>query len=160
MLGATTACTLSTSGLHLDVHKWPEHVVFCAFSLPHVRPATTACTFSTSQLPKMVRDQRLLTLFTFKCASCLMVCTFSASQLPTVVREWCVLTLFTPKCASRHNGVQFFIFHLASWLRTRRFSEPTCRPSGATRHWKKHSVWRLCYLFAHLHLLSSDFLHL
>ena len=28
------------------------------------------------------------------------------------------------------------ISHLASWLRTRRFSEPTFRPSGATNHWK------------------------
>ena len=55
-----------------------------------------------------------------------------------------------------HNGVQFFISHLASWLRTRRFSEPTFRPSGATNHWKKHSVSRLSYLFAHLHLLFSD----
>ena len=36
----------------------------------------------------------------------------------------------------RHNGVQFFISLLASWLRTRRFSEPTFRPSGATNHWK------------------------
>ena len=32
--------------------------------------------------------------------------------------------------------MQFFISHLASWLRTRRFSEPTFRPSGATNHWK------------------------
>ena len=61
----------------------------------------------------------------------------------------------TWKCASRHNGVQFFISHLGSWLRTRRFSEPTFRPSGATNHWK-NSVSRLSYLFAHLHLLSSD----
>ena len=67
-------------------------------------------------------------------------------------------TLFTSKCASRHNGVQFFISHLASWLRTRRFSEPTFRPSGATKHVGKHSVSRLSYLFAHLHLLSFDFL--
>ena len=29
-----------------------------------------------------------------------------------------------------------FISPLASWLRTRRFSEPTFRPSGATNHWK------------------------
>ena len=40
------------------------------------------------------------------------------------------------KCASRHNGVQFFISHLASWLRTRRFSEVAFRPSGAPNHWK------------------------
>ena len=30
----------------------------------------------------------------------------------------------------------FFISHLPSGLRTRRFSEPTFRPSGATNHWK------------------------
>ena len=82
-------------------------------------------------------------------------CTFSTSQLPKVVREWCVLYILTWKCASRYNSVHFFITHLASWLRTRRFSEPTFRPSGATNHWKKHRVSRLSYLFAHLHLLSS-----
>ena len=38
--------------------------------------------------------------------------------------------------ASRHNGVQLFISHLATWLRTRRFSEPTFRPFGATNRWK------------------------
>ena len=63
-------------------------------------------------------------------------CTFSTSQLPKVVRPWCVLYILTSKCASRHNGVHFFISHLASWLRTRRFSEPTFRPSRATNHWK------------------------
>ena len=68
-------------------------------------------------------------------------CTFSTSQLPKVVRTWCVLHILTSKCASRHNGVQFFIAHLASWLRTRRFSEPTFRPSGATNHWK-NTVFR------------------
>ena len=103
--------------------------------------ATTACTFSTSQLPKKV------------------------------VRAWCVLRSLTSKCASRHKGVhffdistaksgldlvcfvhfdfkmcfvnsvQFFISHLASWLRTRRFSEPAFRPSGATNRWK-NTVFR------------------
>ena len=68
-------------------------------------------------------------------------CTFSTSQLPKVVRTWCVLCILTCKCASRHNGVQFFISHLASWLRTRRFSEPAFRPSGATNHWK-NAVFR------------------
>ena len=77
-------------------------------------------------------------------------CTFPTSQLPKVVRQWCVLYIF----ASRHNGVHFFISHLASWLRTCRFSEPTFRPSGAINHWK-NSVSRLSHLFSHLHLLSS-----
>ena len=68
-------------------------------------------------------------------------CTFSTSQLPKVVRDRQFLTLLTSKCASRHNGVQFFIAPVASWLRTRRFSEPTFRPSGATDHWK-NTVFR------------------
>ena len=59
-------------------------------------------------------------------------CTFSTSQLPKVVRSWGALYILTWKCASRHNGVQFFIAPVASWVRTRRFSEPTFRPSGAT----------------------------
>ena len=82
-------------------------------------------------------------------------CTFSTSQLPKVVRPWCVLYILTSTCASRHNGVQFFISHLASWLRTRRFSEPTFRPLRSHKSLEKHSVSRLSYLFAHLHLLSS-----
>ena len=58
-------------------------------------------------------------------------CTFSTAQLLKVFRSWGVLYILTWKCALRHNGVQFFISYLASWLRTRRFSEPTFRPSGA-----------------------------
>ena len=45
-------------------------------------------------------------------------------------------TLLTSKCASCHNGVQFFISYLPRWLRTRRFSKPTFRPSGVPKHWK------------------------
>ena len=68
-------------------------------------------------------------------------CTFSTSQLLKVVGSWCVLCILTSKRASRHNGVQFFISRLASWLRTRRFSEPTFRSSGASNHWK-NTVFR------------------
>ena len=70
---------------------------------------------------------------------------------------------FTFKCASRHNGVQFFISHLASWLRTHRFSEPTFRPSGAPNHWKNTvfgdfpTFSRICIFFL-LTLLSSTLL--
>ena len=80
-------------------------------------------------------------------------CTFSTSQLPKVVRELCSLYILTWKCLSRHDGVQFFISHLASWLRTRRFSEPTFRPSLATNHWKNTAnrdfptCSRICVVF-------------
>ena len=90
---------------HRNIQKCSQIDVVCHFLLQNVLRATTARTFPTSQLPKVLRDQR-------------------------------VLTLFTSKCASRHNGVQLFISHLPRCLRTRRFSEPTFRPSGATKHWK------------------------
>ena len=78
-------------------------------------------------------------------------CTFSTSQLPKVVRQWCALYILTSKCASRHNGVQFFISHLARWLRTRAYFSTLRSPKSS----EKHSVSRLSYLFSHLHLLSS-----
>ena len=68
-------------------------------------------------------------------------CTFSASQLPKVVRAWCAFYILTWKSASHHNGVQLFISHLARWLRTCGFSEPTFRPSGATNQ-SKDTVFR------------------
>ena len=84
-----------------------------------------------------------------------------------MVREWCVLYILTWKCASRHSGVHFFISHLASWVRTRRFSEPTFRPSGATNHWKNTvnrdfpTFSRICIffllIFSLLTLLTSAF---
>ena len=69
------------------------------------------------------------------------VCAFSTSQLPKVLRTWGVFSVPTYKCASRHNGVQFFISHLARLLRTRRFSAPLFRPSRATNHWR-NTVFR------------------
>ena len=98
--------------------------------------ATTACTFSTSQLPNVVRTRQFFTLLTWKCASRHNGVHFFDISTSKVVRTWCVLYIFTLKCASRHNGVQLVISHLARWLRTRRFSEVTFRPSGATNHWK------------------------
>ena len=92
-------------------------------------------------------------------------CTFSTSQLPKVVRSSSALSILTWKCASRHNGVQLFISHLASWLRTRRFSEPTFRPTGATNHWKNTvfrdfpTFSRTCIFFL-LIFFSSDSSHL
>ena len=89
-------------------------------------------------------------------------CTFSTSQLLKAVRTWGAFSFFTCKRASRHNGVQFFISHLARWLHTRRFSEPTFRPSGATNNWKNTvfrdfpAFSRICIFFLSLSLLWSS----
>ena len=126
---------------HLNVQKWSEHAVFLTFWLGNVLRATTACTFSTCQLPKVVRECCAVRHWGVFCTFWLgnvlrarTACTFSTSRLPEVLRTWCVLHILTSKCASRHNGVQFLISHLAGWLRTCRFSEPTFGPAGATNH--------------------------
>ena len=148
---------------HRNFQKWSEAGVFCTFSLGNVLRAKAACTFSTSELPKVVRPCGVLYILTWKCASRHSGVHFfdiaTSKSGPNLV-------CFS-KCASRHNGVHFFIFRLASWLRTRRFSEPTFRPSGATNHWKNTvnrdfpTFSRICIffllIFSLLTLLTSAF---
>ena len=108
---------------------------------------------TTCELPKVVRTWCVLYILTSNVLRATTACTFSTSQLPKVVRTWCVLYILTSKCASRHNGVQFFISHPASWLRTRRFSEPTFRPSRSHKS-LENTVFRdfptfsrICFFF-------------
>ena len=80
-------------------------------------------------------------------------CHFSGWEVATSVPEWGFLYSLTCKCASRHSEAQFFICLLNSYLRTRRFSEPTFRTSGTTNHWKNTAIrdvpniWRACSFF-------------
>ena len=93
-------------------------------------------------------------------------CNFCTSQLQKVLRTPQFFSIFTSKCASRHSGVQFLISPLTTWLRTRRFNEPTFRLTRHTNHWKNtafrdfSNIWRgwifFLLTFALLHLLSSD----
>ena len=110
---------------HLNFQKWSGNGVFCTFWLGNVLRATTAYAFSTSQVPKVVRSWCALYILTWKRASRHNGVHFFDILTSKSVREWCALYILTSKCASRHNGVQFFISPLASWLRTRRFSEPS-----------------------------------
>ena len=138
VLRATTACTFSTSQLPKVVRSW---VCFVHFDLEMCFAPQRRALFRHRNFQKWSEPGVFCTFWLGNVLRATTACTFLTSQLPTVVREWCVLYIFTWKCASRHNGVQFFISPLASWLRTRRFSEPTFRPSGATNHWK-NTVFR------------------
>ena len=126
---------------HLNFQKWSEPLMFCTFSLRNVLRATTACTFRHLNFQKWSESLVILTFWLRNVLRATTACTFSTSQLPKVIRTPDVLYILSSKCASRHNGVQFFISHLASWLRTRRVSEPTFGPSGASNHWK-NTVFR------------------
>ena len=195
VLRATTACTFSTSQLPKVVRAWcvlyiltwkcasrhngvhffdiatsksgPSMVCFVHFDLEMCFAPQRRALFRHRNFQKWSDNGVFRTFWLGNVLRATTACTFSTSQLPKVVRQWCVLYILTWKCASRHNGVQFFISHLASSLRTRRFSEPTFRPSGATNHWK-NTVFRdvptfsrtcifFLLIFSLLTLLTSAF---
>ena len=89
-------------------------------------------------ISKVVRTWCVLYILTSKCVSrrTTAACTFSTSQLPKVAR-----TCWLQNVLRATTAWNFLISHLARWLRTRRFSEPTFRPSGATNH-RKNAVFR------------------
>ena len=163
-------------------------MAICTCWHENVLPASTACTFSRSQLPTVFRSWGVLRFLTSKRASRHSGVRFFDIQLPTLFRTRRVLQLFIPRCAachnsihvfdvatdnfqkwsdtdvfyhlltskyaSRRNGEQFFISQLPSSaaLAGLLFDPPELQITG------KIHVSRLSYLFARLHLVSSDFL--
>ena len=61
---------------------------------------------------------------------------FFTPQLLKVVRTSCVLYVLTCFAPQRHAIFHVSSGHRATWLRTRRFSEPIFRPSRPTNQWK------------------------
>ena len=120
-------CASHVKKRRFKVQKWRLHVVFCTFWLGNLLPATTACNFLTSQLPKVFRTWSAFSFFTCKCANVLRATT--ACNFPSLI--W------------PDGSAPAALARLFSTLRNLKSLE-------------KHSEWRLSYLFAHLHLLSSD----
>ena len=121
---------------HLTFQKWSEPDVFVHFHFEMCFAPQRRALLRHLNFQKWSEPDVFCAFWLGNVLRAATACTFSTSQLPKVVRTPSVLYILTWKCASRHNGVQFFISHLASWLRTCRFSEPTFRPSGAPNHWK------------------------
>ena len=156
VLRATTACTFSTSerqivvrtlqfftlltwkcaSRHNGVHFFdiwtsksgPNMVSFVHFDLDMCFAPPQRALFGHLIFQKWSEPVSFLHVWLGNVLSATTASTFSTSQLPRVVWEWCLFYTLTWKRASRHNGVQVFISHLASWLRTRRFSEPIFDP--------------------------------
>ena len=177
---------------HRNFKKWPGSAVFYTFWLTNMLRATAACHFWTSERPKWVRDRGVLCILTYKYASrhsgvpfldigtskmgpgswCfphfdLQICfapqllNIGTSKMAPALR--CFVHL-THKCASRHSRVPFFTCPRNSYLRTRRFSEPTFRTSGTTIHWENTAIrdftniFRACTFFlVTLHAGGSSF---
>ena len=167
----TSKCASRHSGVHFfDIatsKSGPRMVCFVHFDLQMCFAPQRRALFRHRNVQKWSEPGVFCTFSLGNVLRATTACTFSTSQLPKVVRPCGVLYIFTWKCASRHNGVHFFISHLASCLRTRRFSEPTFRPSGATNHWKNTvnrdfpTFSRICIffllIFSLLTLLTSAF---
>ena len=138
MLRATTGCTFSTSQLPKVVREWCVlHILTWKCASRH-----NGVHFFDISTSKSGPELRCFVHFDLEmCFAPQRRALFRHRNFQKWSETWCVLYILTWKCASRHNGVQFFISPLASWLRTRRFSEPTFRPPGATNHWK-NTVFR------------------
>ena len=92
---------------------------------------------TTSEPPNVARTCGVLYIFTSKCASRHVGVHFSdmaTSKSGPKLR--CFIHFNLEMCLAPQRRAIFYS-QLASWLRTRRFSEPTCRPSGTTNHWNK-----------------------
>ena len=141
---------------HLNFQMWSEPLVFLTIWLRYVLRATTAYTFSTSQLPKVVRTWCVLYILTWKCASRHKgVHFFDISTSKSGPRMVCFVHFDFEMCFAPQWRA---IFHLSSGQLAPH--PPLWRAYFSTlrshKSLEKHSVSRLSYLFAHLHLLSSD----
>ena len=153
VLRATMACTFSTSQLLKVARSWCVlYILTSKCALQQLRALFRF--FSTSQLPKVVRTWWVLYILTWKRALRYNGVHFFDISTSKSGPELVVLCILPSKCASRHNGVHFFISDLARWLRTRRFSEPTFRPSEPQISGKTQCF--ATFLFAHLHRLAFD----
>ena len=158
VLRATTACAFSKSQLPKMLRPW------CVLYILTSKCASRHNSLHFFNISTAKSGPELVCFVHFDFDMCFapqQPALFRHLNCQKIVRTWCALYILTWKCASRHNGVQFFISHLASWLRTRRFSEPTFRPSGAPHHWKNTvfrdfpTLSRIC-IFSLLTLLSSN----
>ena len=131
-LRAETACTFSTSQLPRAVREWCVLYIWaskCAWrhngmhffgiSTSKSGPNMVCFVHFDFDMCFALQQHALFRHLNFqKCSDIGVLCAF---WLGNVLRA---------------KTAHLFISHLARWLHTRRFSEPTFRPSGATNHWK------------------------
>ena len=91
------------------------------------------------------------------CHNCVHCFDISTSKIVPKPSFLTLLFKCVSMCLAPHR-VQIFILHVPRCLGTRSFSEPTLRPSGTTNSGKNTEFRDVLTFFAHLHLLSLDFL--
>ena len=152
----TSKCASRHNGVHFfDIStskSGPNVVCFVHFDLKMCFAPQRRALFRHRNFQKWSEAAVFCTFWLRNVLRATAACAFSTSQVPKAVRTWCVLYILTWKCAKRHNGVQFFTSHLASWLRTRCLGRAYFSTLRSHKSLEKHSEPRLSYLFAHLTL--------
>ena len=141
---------------HLNFQKWSDNGVFCTFWLRNVLRTTTACTFSTSQFLKGLRSWRALHILTSKCSSRQNGVHFFDISIPkSAPKLSCFVRFDFETCFALQRRA---LFHLSSGQMAPH--PPLWRAYILTlrshKSLEKLSESRLMYLFAHLHLISSN----
>ena len=137
---------------HLNIKKWSDHARFVCFDLQMRSAAQLRDIFGHRNFQNCSEPLSFLAFWLANALRATAACHFWTLELQKMLRTWGGLGIFTCKSASRHSGVPFFISLLNSYLRTRRFSEPTFRTSG-TNHWRNTAIrdfpniWRMCIFF-------------
>ena len=96
-----------------DVQNVSETLSFFHFSLGNVFRVRTACSFSTSQLPKVLRDQCVLQLLTWTCASrhnamhFFHIATSKSAPTPTVFNTFYFQMCFAPQRRALFQHLNF-----------------------------------------------------
>ena len=132
LLRATTACTFPTS--QLPKGSAPRPSVFNTFNFQMCFAPQRRALFRHLNFQKLLRTPQFLTHFTSKSASrhnAVHFFNISTSKSGPIAEVFCTFSLRNRLRAT--TSVQLFISHLPRCLRTRRFSEPTFQPSGATK---------------------------
>ena len=138
---------------HLNLQKWREHVVFCTFWLRNVLRATTACTFSTSQLPKVVREYPRMVCFVhvdFEMCFAPRHRNFQKWSENGVLCTFWLRNVLRATTACNFSSLIWPAGSAPAALASLLFDLPELQVIGKTL------CFDTSYLFAHLHLLSSD----
>ena len=140
----TCKCAPRHSGVHFFDIKPPKSgpypSVFPHFDLQMCFAPQRRAIFADRNFKNGSRTEVFCTFWLTNVLRATAACNFRTSELQKVLRHRQFFCIFTSTCAVRHSGVPFFTCLLNSYLRTRRFSEPTFRTSGGTIHWKNTAI--------------------
>ena len=136
VLRATTACTFS----NLNFQKWSEPGAFCTFDLEMCFAPQRRALFRHLNFQKW-SDKVCFVHFDLEmCFAPQRRALFDIATSKSGPELRCFVRFDLEMCFAPQRRATF-LSHLTTWLRTRRFSERTFRPPGATNLWQ-NAVFR------------------